>query len=223
MSVRYFAWNGLRVAVDSRPQVLHLEMDPFASWGEVRRGAVGRRRSEGEIQVIEFDPEERFEAPLYPSIAAMPDCGPFVSAAVLAQKAKAVDDGIVAALELLLDEGTHRLLGRAALLADVQARLRAEWDRSPEDAGHAGAIGLIAAARSLGGDEAGEDPATWPTKLRLLRGRFLAEFRRRQEVDVPLGVYSSTQARRGLPPGQGPPGVAAIGGRLGPGPCPGIR
>lgn len=190
MPVRYFAWNGLRVAVDGQPQVLHLKMDPFASWGEIRRGAVGRRRAEGGIQVIEFDPEERFEAPLYPSIAAMPDCGPFASAAVLARKAKAVDDGIVAALELLLDEGTDRLLGRAALLDDVQARLRAEWDRSPEDAGHAGAIGLVAAARTLGGDNAGEDPTTWPSKLRLMRGRFLAGFRGRQDVDVPMGVYS---------------------------------
>src|SRR4051794_30027102 len=113
MSTRFFRWQGLHVAVDVMSQVLRLEMDPFASWGEVRRGAVGRRRDKGEIQVIEFDPEERFEGRLYPSIAAMPDDGPFVSASVLAQKAKAVDDGIVAALELILAEGTASLRGRA--------------------------------------------------------------------------------------------------------------
>lgn len=195
---RTFRWQGLHVAVDVGPQVLRLEMDRFASWGEVRQGTVGRRRAEGGIQVIEFNPEERFEGRLYPSIAAMPDEAPFVSASVLAQKAKAVDDGIVAALELILDEGTPSLRGRAALLAELQDMLRAEWDRSPGDSGRGGAIGLVSAARSLAGDEAPADLMGWPTALRLHRTRYLRDFRSKQGLDVPLGVYSWDERLAGL-------------------------
>src|SRR4051794_6320868 len=130
MLTRCFRWQSLHDAVDVRPQVLRLEMDPIASWQEIRQEAYERRRSGDGPQVIEIDPDERFQGTLYPSIAAMPERGSFVSASVLAQKAKAVDDGIVAILELLLDDGAASLRGRDALLHDLQDRLRHEWDRS---------------------------------------------------------------------------------------------
>ena len=196
MSTRFFRWNDLHVAVDIGPQVLHLAMDPMASWGEMRQRGK-RRQLESGIQLIEFDPEERFESPLYPSIAAMPDEGSFVSASVLAQKAKAVDDGIVAALELLLDEGATSFPGRAALLHDWQDALRSEWDRSPGDSAEAEAIGLLSAARSLAGDE-DADLAKWPAPLRLRRSRYLRESRTNPECDVPLGIYSWNQRLAGL-------------------------
>jgi hypothetical protein len=173
-------------------------MDPLASWHEVRRWAVGRRRGEGEIEVINFERGERFESGLYPSIAAMPDEGPFVSASVLAQKAKSVDDGIVAALELIVDEGTADLPGRATILHELQDVLRGEWNLSPQDAGRAEAIGLISAARSLAGDEGPAQSTNWPTALRLHRGRYLRDFRSDQGIDVLLGVYSWNQRLAGL-------------------------
>jgi hypothetical protein len=95
------------------------------------RHAPATRREEDGITVLEFERESRFEAPLYPCIAALPDEGPFVSAAVLAQKAKAVDDGVVATLELILDDGTQGLRGRSSLLAELQERLVGEWETAP--------------------------------------------------------------------------------------------
>lgn len=171
-------------------------MDPLASWGEMRQRGK-RRQSESGIRLIEFDPEERFESPLYPSIAAMPDEGSFVSASVLAHKAKAVDDGIVASLELLLDEGAASFRGRAALLHDWQDVLRDEWDRSPEDSAKAEAIGLLSAARSLAGDE-DADLANWPAPLRLRRSRYLRDSRTKPEWDVPLGIFSWDRRLAGL-------------------------
>lgn len=196
MSTRFFRWRELQVAVDVSPQVLRLEMDPLASWGEMSQR--GKRRQSGSgIQLIEFDPEERFESPLYPSIAAMPDGRSFVSASVLAQKAKAVDDGTVASLELLLDEGAASFPGRAAILHDWQGVLRDQWDRSPEDSARAEAIGLLSAARSLAGDE-DADLANWPAPLRLRRSRYLRDSRTKPESDVPLGIYSWDQRLAGL-------------------------
>lgn len=198
MSTHFFRWQGFQVAVDRKPQVLRLAMTSVALWQEMRHDTVGRRRTEDGITVIEYDNGERYEGPLYPSVAALPEGTPFVSAAVLAQKAKAVDDGLVATLELLLDDGTIHLPGRAALLADLQRHLQGTWDRSPNDVRAAEAIGLLSATRSLTGDEDRNDVASWPVPLRLRRGRFLQEFRRKQEVDVPLGVYSWNERLTGL-------------------------
>ncbi|WP_406699801.1 hypothetical protein V5E97_13190 [Singulisphaera sp. Ch08] len=198
MSTRFFCWKGLQVGVERSRQVLRLEMEPRASWHEIRLGAAGRRPREGEVQLIELDVEEQFEAPLYPSIANLPDELPFVSAAVLAQKAKAVDDGIVATLEFLLDEGTMTFRGRSALLAGLQGQLQGEWDRSSDDTRLAEGLGLLSAVRSLVGDNDPADPITWPTPLRLWRNQYLRDFRKRQEVDVPLGVYSWSQRLTGL-------------------------
>ncbi len=134
---------------------------------------------------------------MYPSIAAMPKGGSFVSAWALARKAKAVDDGIVAALEILLDEGTANFRGRAALLHDWQGKLRDEWDRSPEDSSNAEAIGLVSAARSLAGDE-DADLSNWPASLRLPRSRLLHDSRTKPESSVPLGIYSWDRRLTGL-------------------------
>ncbi|SIN80705.1 hypothetical protein SAMN05444166_0986 [Singulisphaera sp. GP187] len=204
MSTRFFCWKGLQVGVERSRQVLRLEMESRASWHEIRSGAGGGRRRKGEsegeseVEVIGLDVEERFEAPLYPSIANLPDDLPFVSAAVLAQKAKAVDDGIVATLEFLLDEGTMTVRGRSALLAGLQNQLQGEWDRSPDDSRLAETLGLLSAVRSLAGDNDPADSTTWPTPLRLRRNQYLRDFRRMEEVDVPLGVYSWSQRLAGL-------------------------
>lgn len=199
MPTRFFRTQDLQVAVDLAPQVLRLEMDPFASWGEMVQHA-RRRPSEAGIATLEFDRNARFQGPLYPSIAALPEGRPeppLVSAAALAQKAKAVDDGIVAALEILLDEGAGDLRGRAPLLRGWQDMLREEWDRSPEDTDRAEAIGLLAAARSLAGDD-DADLATWPPSLRLRRSRRLHASRMNPEHDVPLGLYSWDRRLAGL-------------------------
>jgi hypothetical protein len=198
MPTRTFYWQGLNVTVDLRPQVLRLDMDPFASWQEVRKWAVGRRSGGGEIGVITYERGEPFGGGLYPRIAAIPDEGPFVSAAVLAQKAKCVDDGIVAAVELIVAEGTADLLGRATILHELQDVTRGEWDRSPRDAVRAEAIGLISAARSLAGDEEPAGSSTWPTALRLHRNRSLRDFRSDHATDVPLGIYSWNGRLTGL-------------------------
>ncbi len=198
MSIRCFRWNDLQVYVDPAPQVLRLEMDEIASWREMRHLPLRKGSDTGGIQVLEYDVHEQFEAPIYPTVSALPDEGPFVSAAVLAQKAKEVDDGIVASLELLLDDGTMRLTGRSAWLAGLQRRLQDDWDRSPGDKSCAEAIGLLSALRTLAGNDNPTESTSWPPELRLRRSRCLRDFREKDEVNVPLGIYSWSERLAGL-------------------------
>lgn len=175
MSVHHFRWEEYQVAVDPARQVLRLDIVPEVRW-----------RDDG-------------SAVLAPSPVSVPGAASgFVSASMLAHKAKAVDDGIVAALEVLLHEGTATIRGRDALLDEFQTRLGQRWAAEEGEPGIADAMGLLSAVRSLGGVEAPADPTTWPTALRLRRARSLREFRMNQEGEVPLGVYSWNERLAGL-------------------------
>ncbi len=198
MSIRFFHWNDLQVYVDPSPQVLRLEMDQTASLQEMRLLPLRTRTDTGGFRTFEYDIQQQFQAPLFPSVSSLPVEDPFVSAAVLAQKAKSVDDSIVATLELLLDDGTMSVMGRSALIQGLLVRLRDGWDRSPGDEAQAEAIGLLMAARALAGTEDSKITTNPPPELRLHRSRWLSEFRKRQEVDVPLGVYSWSTRLAGL-------------------------
>ncbi len=198
MSIRFFQWSDLQVYVDPSPQVLRLEMDETPSWSEIRHLPLRLGTETGGIRLLDYNVHERFEAPLFPSLSSLPDEGPFVSAAVLAQKAKSVDDSIVATLDLLLDDGTMNVMGRSGLIQELLVRLRDGWDRSPGDKAQAEAIGLLMAARALAGTEDSTNTTEQPPELRLRRSRWLSEFRKRQELDVPLGVYSWSARLAGL-------------------------
>ena len=169
MAIRYFEWQGHEVSVDMKEQILRLELAPFASLKEACRGATRIIRDLGGMEIATFDHDQKFEAPLASSVVALPDEGGFVSAGVFAQKAKAVDDGIVAALELIIDDGTFDLAGRRAFLAQLQEHLLSEWATSEKDAGLAEAIGLISAARSIVDGADADSSIASDTGLRLRR------------------------------------------------------
>ena len=190
MAIRFFEWQGHEVCVDMKEQILRLELAPVASLKEAFRGATRKTHDIGGTEIATFDYDQKFEAPLVSSVVALPDEGAFVSAGVFAQKAKAVDDGIVAALELIIDDGTFDLAGRRAFLAQLQEHLLSEWASSEKDAGLAEAIGLISAARSIVDGADADSSIASDTGLRLRRSRALKEFRSEQETQVPMGIYS---------------------------------
>lgn len=95
----------------------------------------------------------------------------FVGAALLAHKAKQVDDGIVAALELAAQRGAGTMAGKYALLHGLLAHLKGEGE----------ARATLDAASSLGG----EHPCS-PGRATAIRDAFLRDpFRSK-----PLGFYS---------------------------------
>lgn len=104
----------------------------------------------------------------------------FTSCAVLAHKAKQVDDGVRAAVELLLQRGAGKTPGRRLLLAQIAGRLAAA---RPAPQGEA--VEVLLAACRLGGIEATARGALGGAVARRI-ARFHAEPRRSK----PLGFYT---------------------------------
>ncbi|MCE7872640.1 hypothetical protein DYH09_19965 [bacterium CPR1] len=82
----------MEIPIDRSCQVLRLEVP------------VARGSSEKEVELV-------------PDLSQLAESGRMVSAAVLAAKAKAFDDGLMAAVELVADRGAGRLKGKNELLA----------------------------------------------------------------------------------------------------------
>lgn len=70
---------------------------------------------------LDFRASEPMEAPISPTLAG--ESGAFVSASMLAQKAKQFDDGLYAAFELAAERGAGTFGGKSAKLRAVAARL----------------------------------------------------------------------------------------------------
>lgn len=191
MPERHFLWRDHLVAVDLRPQVLRLGISPAASWLETWQ-------EYGELEVVDAGGGRvTVPAKLYASPVTAPEGEAFVAASVLAHKAKAIDDGVVAALDLLLDEGTATFQGRTGLLLTWREAIRRAWERAPGDVASANAFGLLAAALAIVDGEDG-DPASLPTALRLRRSRSLKAFRALPGFDDPPGVYGWSSRLTGL-------------------------
>jgi hypothetical protein len=79
-----------------------------------------------EVPVAKGSSEEEVE--LVPDLSELAENGHMVSAAVLAAKAKAFDDGLMAAVELAADRGAGRLRGKNELLAGWLERSMAKND-----------------------------------------------------------------------------------------------
>jgi hypothetical protein len=70
-----------------------------------------------------FGGNGRAEAPIEPTLQGI-DGGRFVSASMLAQKAKQFDDGLYAAAELAVEDGVAQFAGKAPMLRSLAERLR---------------------------------------------------------------------------------------------------
>ena len=197
MPGREFRWGDLHVCVDASGQVLRLELDDVALWHEIQHLPLSRIETGG-VPLLDYNPGARYDAPLFPSVAALPAEESFMSAAMLAQKAKSVDDSIVATLERLVDEGTFSLIGRSALIEGLLGQLNERWVAAPGEKDQASAIGLLMAARSLARADEEIGSIGGPAELRLARSRWLRDFRENQAADVPLGVYSWSARLTGL-------------------------
>jgi hypothetical protein len=103
--VRIVNQQGYRVELDLSSQVLRLSVPEEREFGG---GSFGSKRTQ--------------EAPLYPTLSQLDGRG-FVSASVLAQKAKQFDDGLYAAVDLAAEQGAGKFGGKAALLQALTAAL----------------------------------------------------------------------------------------------------
>ena len=176
MSTRFFRWQGLDVAVDVRPQVLRLEMDPFASWQEIRQGTYGRRQAKVESRSSKSTPMSGSRAPCIPTSllcrrkarSSRPRCWP--------RRRRRSTTASWRPWNCSLMKVRQTSVAGLDSSHDLQVVLRDEWDRSPQDSSVAEAIGLLSAARSLAGDE-DADPVNWPTAIRLGRSRHLLDSR----------------------------------------------
>lgn len=154
---RTFVSGEYRVDVDLRPQVLHITI-PNNSLGP---------RADG--------------MPIYPSPITSGPPG-FLSAALLAQKAKQFDDGLVAAVELAAEQGLGRFPGKALLLRTVCAAL-ANSQGPPE------AREVTFAAAQLGGLA-----VTPPPDLDAGLAARLAKFEQAEVASKPVGFYTWSPA-----------------------------
>ena len=126
------------------------EPKPMArDYGTGIPGSTGPERQVLRLSVPEdrsFGHEEgKEEAPVAPTLAGL-GSDTFVSASVLAQKAKQFDDGLYAAVELAAQQGAGRFPGKAALLRSLAKALTGQPGQPASSA-----PATILAAGKLGG------------------------------------------------------------------------
>jgi hypothetical protein len=122
----------------------------------------------------------REQTPIQPTLVGLTGGGGFISAAVLAQKAKQFDDGLYAAVDLAAQRGAGTFAGKAALLRSLAARLSAEQAGTPPQPEQ-----VVLAAAQLG--NVGVDLS--PALRRSLNG-ILANFQADSLRSKPIGFYT---------------------------------
>lgn len=123
--------------------------------------------------------DARAEAPIAPTLQGSLRSG-FVSASMLAQKAKQFDDGLYAAVELAAQQGAGRFAGKAALLQAVAQHLA-----GMEVASDSTVPGIVYGACRLGHVPARE-PASLEGSIQSAVSEFLADPVRSK----PIGFYT---------------------------------
>ena len=156
--IREFDVQGFHVRVDPAAQVIGVSVPEVREFSGTDRAG-------------------REEAPISPTLAPTRE---FVSASIVAQKAKQFDDGLYAAVELAAQNGAGRFLGKADLLARVARALAAARG---ERLGNAETV-LLAACR-LGGVPAAA-PAGMESAIDLAVSEFDADALRSK----PIGFYT---------------------------------
>ncbi|NMO15382.1 hypothetical protein HPC49_13370 [Pyxidicoccus fallax] len=171
MSRYYFASesHGVGVEVDLSSQVLALEAeDPRRSW---------------RVRPLPH---------LGPTLPGLQAHWTWTPAMAFVLKAKAFDDGLYAAVELLAQEGTPRLPGKRELLRGLHQVLRPHWRPEATDPLKS-ALVLIQSALSM--TEAVEESER---KLRLLTMQAVKDFESQEGASKPLGFYSWSPRLQGV-------------------------
>ncbi len=160
--IRELDEQGYRVRLDLRDQVL--------------RVAIPEDRSSGKGGAT--------EAPILPTLQGSSDG--FVSASMLAQKAKQFDDGLYAAVELAAQKGAGRLGGKAAMLQAVARALASTGAGQP---GTGTAPSILLAACQLG-----EVPVRVPEAIEPRVRSFVLDFLADPLRSKPIGFYTWSDA-----------------------------
>lgn len=120
---------------------------------------------------------------LFATLPALPvETGGFISASMLAMKAKSVDDGLYAAVDLMAHEGVGTFTGKRHLVAEIVRRLVAQ---NPSDTSSGATI--LAAACLRGGSQ-----IELPPGLRSRGDELLTSFDT-SFMSKPLGFYAWTR------------------------------
>lgn len=160
--------GNLSITLDLSKQVLGLEIQEDTGWA-------------GEHRTVEAD--------LYPTLKAIPGGTGFVSASVLAAKAKQFDDGLYAAVELLCQQGTKDFVGKRELLRQVLENLRDLEGATGADAGSLTYCrGFIHAAAGLGGRQLQATPAVEKQSAKIQSAFIETQLRSK-----PIGFYTWTR------------------------------
>ncbi|WP_342376080.1 hypothetical protein NVS55_33110 [Myxococcus stipitatus] len=195
MSDYLFRWNDNPVEVDLSSQVLELEVDDEVTFWSVRgRPDLKRARTQtvNDGAPVAIDVKAPIEPYLYPTPPCSPSLGNWTPSLAFSLKAKAFDDGCLAAVELLVQEGTPRLAGKRGLVEDVRKVLRGRWSASAsKDLGWA--LAFLQAALSMS-DEVEESDAGVTRLAKKLR----KDFQGNPTHSKPLGFYSWSPALRSV-------------------------
>ena len=158
-------------------------------WQAQKRGDDYTIKIDKSSQVILLDLEEEvFAQDLYPSLSSLAGHSApsreirFVSAALLSQKAKQFDDGLVAAIALAMQHGVPELQSKPDFLRDLLAELMEHETAELESA-----IVPLMAAGILGGGLA-RAPRQWRAKVDSVLADFFCDPLRSK----PLGFYTWT-------------------------------
>lgn len=135
-----------------------------------------RYRVHRDGSVLRLAVDDPFSAELAPRARDQGQVGGFVSAAVLAVKAKQVDDGLYAAVELATHSGAGMFRGKRALIDELLARL----------ASHVGDVGGEARATLDAAASIGHGRPASPGRAEAVRAEFLADELRSK----PIGFYT---------------------------------
>jgi hypothetical protein len=121
----------------------------------------------------------RAEAPISPTLAAL-RTRRFVSASMLAQKAKQFDDGLYAAVDLAAQQGAGSFEGKAALLQRLAAALAGQPEELQANAPHV----VLAAARL------GQLDPQIPAQLEPHVRATIERFQKNELRSKPIGFYT---------------------------------
>jgi hypothetical protein len=169
LAIREIREGNLLVKLDLSTQILGLDIQEDRDWGE-KPGAV--------------------EADLYPTLGDIPHATDFVSASVLAAKAKQFDDGLYAAVELLCQRGTKDFVSKREILRRVSETLRDLEGEAGLDVGSLTYCrGFIHAAASVGGQQLNETQA-----VEKLSEKIRSDFLHKEELrSKPISFYTWTE------------------------------
>ena len=157
--VRTITQDGFRVQLDLSNQVLRLSMPEDWGWSP-------------------DDSRGKAEAAIMPTLAEL-DSVRFVSASVLAQKAKQFDDGLYAAVELAAQRGVGNFAGKASLLRSIVSSV----NQQPSSQ---------ALVTVLAGGKLGRPAMDLPAVARQPVQQAIDEFLRDDVLSKPIAFYTWT-------------------------------